>query len=169
MDPLMLNQLLALMEEQGKVMADLAVLSKKKSQVLVDGNIPELDILLRGEQALIWQMGRLEERRFQAQIALSRQLGVHASQLTLEKLLTAISPEHGERCKAVATQYAQAAGELSQVNQLNTELIQQAMAYVDFSLQLLGATAPAAGQVYSPRGPRAGTADGKVKRLDSKA
>lgn len=169
MDPLTLNQLLALMEEQGKVMADLTALSRKKSQVLVDGNIPELDILLRGEQALIWQMGRLEERRFQAQVALSRQLGIHASQLTLERLITLVSPEHGDRCKAVATHYGQVASELAQVNQLNTELIQQAMAYVDFSLQLLGATAPAAGQVYSPRGPRPGSTDGKVQRLDSKA
>jgi flagellar biosynthesis/type III secretory pathway chaperone len=168
MDPQRLIQLLALMEEQVKVMSDLTLLSKKKSLVLVDGNIEELDILLRGEQALIWQMGRLEERRLARQIELSADLGLHPSQLTLEKLLAVVPAEYGPRCEAVAQQYGEQAQTLTQANQLNTELVQQAMAYVDFSLQLLGARGPASAQVYSPHGQRDGK-DAKLRRLDNKA
>ncbi len=167
MDPQALSQLLALMEEQVKVMADLTALSKKKSQLLVDNKIEELDVLLRGEQALLWQMGRLEEKRFQAQMMVAAQIAIHPSQLTLERLVKAVSPEQGARCQEVAQRYGETAGELTHVNQLNTELIQQAMAYVDFSLQLLGASNPAAAQVYSPKGPRTGP-DGKHRRLDNR-
>lgn len=167
MEPQLLTQLLALMEEQVKVMADLTTLSKKKSQVLVDGKIDQLDVLLRGEQALMWQMGRLEERRFQAQMAVASQLGIHPSQLTLERLVNLVSTEQAARCREVAQLYGDAAGELTHVNQLNSELIQQAMAYVDFSLQLLGASNPTAAQVYSPKGPRPGP-DGKLRRLDNR-
>jgi flagellar biosynthesis/type III secretory pathway chaperone len=166
MDPLRLNQLLAIMEEQTKFMGDLTALSKKKSVVLVDGNLNELDILLRGEQALVWQLGRLEERRFQMQTEVAAQMGIHPSQLTLEKLLTAVPEGFDERCRVVAQQYGDTALELTQVNQLNTELIQQAMAYVDFSLQLLGGRGPG-GQVYSPTGQR-GPQDGKLRRLDNR-
>jgi flagellar biosynthesis/type III secretory pathway chaperone len=168
MDPQRLNQLLAIMEEQVKIMSDLTLLSRKKSQVLVDGNLEELDILLRGEQALIWQMGKLEERRFSLQVELAASLGLHPGQLTLEKLLAAVPAEFGPRCESVAKQYGEQATTLSQVNQLNTGLVQQAMAYVDFSLQLLGARGAASAQVYSPQGQRDGK-DGKLRRLDNKA
>lgn len=167
MDPQRLNQLLAIMEEQTKIMGDLTALSKKKAQVLVDANLDELDILLRGEQALVWQLGRLEERRFQQQAAVAADIGIHSSQVTLERLLTDVPEGYGNRCDEVARQYGETAKELTQVNQLNTELIQQAMAYVDFSLQLLGGRGPATGQVYSPRGQQ-GPADGKLRRLDNR-
>lgn len=167
MDPQTLNQLLALMEEQAKVMADLAALSKKKSEVLVAGNIPQLDLLLRGEQALIWQMGRLEERRFQLQVLLAAQMGIHPSQLSLERLVQSVGPDYAGRCQEIAEHYGRVAGDLSEVNQLNSELIQQAMAYVDFSLQLMGGRGPAGAQVYSPQGSQR-NADGKLRRLDNR-
>lgn len=167
MDPLSMGQLLAVMEEQVKIMSDLTALNKKKSQVLVDGSLDELDVLLRGEQALIWQMGRLEERRFRLQMEVAEQLGVHPSQLTLERLLQVVPAEYGDRCRQVAEQYGDTARELTQVNQLNNELIQQAMAYVDFSLQLLGGRGAASAQVYSPSGSR-GQPDPKLRRLDNK-
>lgn len=169
MDPQTLNQLLTLMDEQVKVMADLTALSKKKSEVLVDGNIEELDVLLRGEQALIWQMGRLEDKRFHLQMDLASQLQIHPSQLTLEKLRKSVPADLATRCDAVAERYGATAGELSQVNQLNSELIQQAMAYVDFSLQLMGAGKPTAGQVYSPQGPKPAPTGPSRRRLDDRA
>lgn len=167
MDPQTLNQLLAIMEEQIKILADLTALGKKKAQVLVDGNLNELDILLRGEQALVWQMGKLEERRFQKQIELAAQMGVHPGQLTLERLVTDAPEEYAARCKAVGERYGETATELANANHLNAELIQQAMAYVDFSLQLFGARGPAAGQVYSPQGYR-GQQGAKLRRLDNR-
>lgn len=167
MDIQTLNQLLTVMEEQLKVMSDLTALSKKKSQILVDGQMDQLDILLRGEQALIYQMGRLEERRFQLQLELAGQLDIHASQLTLDHLLKSITSEHQDRCKKIAEQYTGVARDLNQSNQLNAELIQQAMAYVDFSLQFLGASAPSSAKTYSSKGQR--PTDGKLRRLDNRA
>lgn len=161
-----LNQLLTVMEEQMKVMDDLTALGQKKSQALVDGKIEQLDVLLRGEQALIWQMGRMEERRFKLQLELAAQMRIHPSQLTLEKLMTNVAADQAERCEAVAQKYGKSAGALSQTNQLNSELVQQAMAYVDFSLQLLGGSGRSAPQIYSSQG-RVGP-DGKRSRLDNR-
>lgn len=167
MDPQRLTQLLAVMDEQVKYMADLTALSQRKSQLLVEGNLGELDVLLRGEQALVWQLGKLEERRFSLQVELAADLGVHPSQFTLERLLATIPPEYADRCRQVAGQYGEAATTLAEANQLNTELVQQAMAYVDFSLQMLGARGPASAQVYSPSGQR-DSRDGKLRRLDNR-
>lgn len=167
MDPQRLSQLLATMEEQVKFMTDLTALSQKKSAILVDGNLDELDILLRGEQALIWQMGKLEERRFRLQVEIAAELGLHPSQLTLDRLVQSVPPEYAARCQDVAERYGASATTLTQANQLNTELVQQAMAYVDFSLQLLGARGPATAQVYSPQGQR-DAKTGALRRLDNR-
>lgn len=167
MDPQRLTQLLAVMDEQIKYMTDLTALSSKKSQLLVEGNLDELDILLRGEQALVWQLGKLEERRFQLQFELAAALRIHPGQLTLERLLAEVPSEFADRCRQVAGQYGEAATTLAEANKLNTELVQQAMAYVDFSLQMLGARGPASAQVYSPTGQR-DSRDGKLRRLDNR-
>ncbi|HYF93336.1 MAG TPA: flagellar protein FlgN [Symbiobacteriaceae bacterium] len=167
MDPQRLNLLLAAMEEQVKIMSDLSALSQKKSLLLVDGNLDELDILLRGEQALIWQMGKLEERRLRLQAEIAAEMRIHPGQLTLERLVADVPSELAPRCQNVAETYGQTAKRLMEVNQLNTELVQQAMAYVDFSLQLLGARGPATAQVYSPQGYR-DQRDAKLRRLDNR-
>lgn len=167
MDPQRLNQLLATMEEQTKIMSDLRALSQKKSLLLVDGNLDELDILLRGEQALIWQMGKLEERRFRLQAEIAAELRIHPGQLTLERLIASVPPDFGPRCQSVAEAYGDIAKALTEANQLNTELVQQAMAYVDFSIQLLGGRSPATAQVYSAQGYR-DQRDGKLRRLDNR-
>ncbi len=167
MDPQVLQQLLALMEEQVKVMSDLAELSRKKSHLLVDGELEGLDVLLRGEQALILQLGRLEDRRFRLQTDLAAQLGIHPSALTLETLLQKVPPAYADRCRQVAEGYSKAADELAHLNHLNADLVQQAMAFLDFSLQLLGVREPPSGRVYSPKGQRTQPGGG-LRRLDNR-
>jgi flagellar biosynthesis/type III secretory pathway chaperone len=161
------QQLLALMEEQVKLIEDLTELSKRQSQVLVNGKLDELDVLTGGAQAVIWKLGKLEEKRFELQTAVAAELGIHPSQLTLSRLHAALPPDLAERSIALAEAYGAATQELSRVNQLNVDLTQQAMAYVDFSLQLLGASTPS-GSVYSPTG-RGPQGSEPRRRLDSKA
>lgn len=161
-----LHQLLTIMDEQARVMDDLSVLGRKKSQALVAGKMDQLDVLLRGEQALVFQMGRLEERRLNLQLEMAAQLGIHSSQLTLDRIVQGVPDDDAVRCREVAEHYGRTAGELAETNQLNTELIQQAMAYVDFSLQLLGARGASTAQVYSPHG-RTGS-DSNRRRLDNR-
>lgn len=167
MDAQALEQLLRLMEEQVTLIQDLTELSKRQSQVLVNGKLDELDTLTQGAQAVIWKLGKLEERRFDLQRTVAASLGIHPSQLTLSRLHGALPPELAVRSTALTDSYESATQELVRVNQLNVDLTQQAMAYVDFSLQLLGASGPGS-SIYSPtgRGPQGGE---PRRRLDNKA
>lgn len=167
MDEKALQQLLGLMEEQVKLIQDLTELSKRQSQVLVTGQLDELDTLTGGAQAVIWKLGKLEEKRFNLQTAVAAGLGIHPSQLTLSRLHAALPPDLAQRSTALADAYGAATQELVRVNQLNVDLTQQAMAYVDFSLQLLGASTPS-GSVYSPTG-RGPQGNEPRRRLDNKA
>lgn len=167
MDEKALQQLLGLMEEQVKLIHDLTELSKRQSQVLVNGKLDELDALTGGAQAVIWKLGKLEEKRFDLQSVVAAGLGIHPSQLTLARLHEALPSDLAERSSAVLEAYGTATQELVRVNQLNVDLTQQAMAYVDFSLQLLGASAPS-GSVYSPTG-RGPQGNEPRRRLDNKA
>jgi flagellar biosynthesis/type III secretory pathway chaperone len=168
MHPQTLPLLLDIMEEQLKVMNDLMLISTKKSQVLVDGNLPELDVLIRGEQALVWHMGRLETKRFHLQMQVAGEMDCHPTEVTCARLVELAPPQEAARCERISETYGTSAKELMERNRLNSELIQQAMSYVDYTLQFLGATDSASGQVYSPRGNRDGK-EAKLRRLDNRA
>lgn len=162
-----LSDLLVVMETQLQIMEDLTALCRKQSQVLVKGGLEELDILLQGEQALIWRMGRLEERRFHLQRAVAASMGVHPASLTLERLLSDCPTTHTSRCREIAQRYGSLAEELLEANQQNAELLKQAMAFVDFSMQAMGARDHSHGKVYSPRG-KQGSTGGPIRRLDNR-
>lgn len=167
MDVTLLQQLLGLMEEQVKLLQDLLEVGKRQTQVLVVGKLDELDTLTGGAQALIWKLGKIEEKRFAHQATVAAAMGIHPSQLTLSRLHAALSTEMAERCTALSDAYTAATQELVRVNQVNVDLTQQAMAYVDYSLQLMGASAPS-GTVYSPTG-RGPQGHEPRRRLDNRA
>jgi flagellar biosynthesis/type III secretory pathway chaperone len=162
-----LSNLLVVMETQLQIMEDLTALCRKQSLVLVTGGLEDLDILLQGEQALIWRMGRLEERRFHLQREVAASMGIHPAGLTLERLLSDCPTAQTPRCREIAQRYGSAAGELMEANQQNAELLKQAMAFVDFSMQAMGARDHTHGKVYSPRGNQGPTA-APTRRLDNR-
>jgi flagellar biosynthesis/type III secretory pathway chaperone len=167
MDVTLLQQLLGLMEEQVKLLQDLIELGKRQSTVLVSGKLDELDTMTGGAQALIWKLGKIEEKRFALQAAAAAVLGIHPSQLTLSRLHEALPADLAARSTALSDAYGGATQELVRVNQLNVDLTQQAMAYVDYSLQLFGASMPS-GTVYSPTG-RGPQGQEQRRRLDNRA
>jgi flagellar biosynthesis/type III secretory pathway chaperone len=161
------RQMMGVMEEQLRVIDDLTAVGKKKSEVLVGGDLQRLDILLRGEQALIWHMKQLEERRFRLAVAMASQMGTHPSALTLDSVIAGLPDDDRAECKTVVNRFSRTAEELAEVNQLNADLVQQAMAYVDYTLQAFGAGRRSTGKVYSPAGPQ-GLRERKLHRLDNR-
>lgn len=166
MDLNALNRLLTVMEGQAALMDSLVELGRAAAAVLVAGDLPRLEGYLRGEQALIWQIGRLEERRFHLQQEVAASLQLHPGALTLQRLLQQCPPAEASRCQTVADRFSTVVGELARVNQLNGELIQQAMAFVDFAIAALGGR-ETGGQIYSPEGSK-GQAESRLRRLDSR-
>jgi hypothetical protein len=101
-------------------------------------------------------------------VQVAGEMDCHPTEVTCARLVELAPPHEAARCQQISETYGTSARELMERNRLNSELIQQAMSYVDYTLQFLGATDSASGQVYSPRGNRDGK-EAKLRRLDNRA
>lgn len=126
-----------LLEEQATIYGALLDLSRRKQRVLAQGSLDELERITRAEEALLWQAGRLEERRTSVQEELALDLHQEPGAASLAELLERLRDEERERCSGLCDRLREVSAELQAVNELNMRLIQQALSYVNFSLQAL--------------------------------
>ncbi|MCG0239908.1 MAG: flagellar protein FlgN [Firmicutes bacterium] len=149
------------LQEQLAVLRDLVAVGEKMSEVLVQGRPEDLETLVSGQQALVWRLGRLEEKRAQVQSQLGTLDGRPATELTLSEL-QALAPEAEKAPLAeLSAGLADAAASLREVNERNRALLQGALAYTEFALQLLRPDAGSgAAATYSPQGRPGGTGSG---------
>ncbi|BDG61745.1 flagellar protein FlgN [Caldinitratiruptor microaerophilus] len=147
------RELMEAMEAQLSILDDLLAIQRKKTDVLVAGRADELEVLVRGEQVLIWRLARAEERRQHLQEALAGALGIPPQELTLRRLVEEAGADLRQPLEAIQDRYARTVTELQKCNSLNHDLIQNALAYVDFALSLLQGPPPQ-GDTYTPDGRR---------------
>jgi len=147
----------ALLEEQATVYAALLDLSRRKQRVLTQGGLDELSRITRAEEALLWQAGRLEERRTALHGELSRHFNLDPGAVDLQSLPARLDGAERERCSEVLDHLRTVSSELEATNEVNTRLIQQALSYVNFSLQAL-ARLGGGGATYAPGAALAGQA-----------
>lgn len=166
-----IEQMLVVVEQQINLLRDLSAMAERKSRVLVKGDMQALDTLIKGEQTLTYKLGRLEEQRFSLQAQIARAEDMPPEALSLEEIISRVPAELAQRCSAVAEEFAKAVDNLQFHNQVNSELAQQAMAFTEYNLQILGAREASKGATAYTPGPRGPgqRRQGDVKRLDGRA
>lgn len=145
------EELLTLMEEQLIVLEDLAQVQGKMSELLAQGRIVELDVLLKGNQVLLWRLSRLEDRRFRVQEWLATQHNLSVGEFNLSRL-TETAPNHlRPRITELRQAYSAAVEQMQSQGRRNSQLLQQGLACLDVIKRLVeGATS--AGTAYRPGG-----------------
>ena len=161
-----LSDLAALMDAQVGMLDDLCELGRKKTALLVDNDLTGLEAVVKAEQTLLWKIGRLEERRFRQQVLLAGDQGPEAARLN--DLVRVAPAELRQRLAALQERYGRNVTELGRLNETNRRLIEQALSFVDFTLELI-AIARGSGQTYTGKGKRKPVADKGQPVLDSRA
>ncbi|MCL6450625.1 MAG: flagellar protein FlgN [Acetobacteraceae bacterium] len=163
------DRLARVLDEQVELYGALLELSRRKQRVLVEGGLQDLERLVEAEQALLWRAGKAEERRLALQDELLGELGLPAGgRVTLSQLLQRLDGSTAERYREVAGRLKALVAELVALNAANTELVNQALAYVRFSLRSLarlGGEPP----TYRPPGSPQAAAGGPSRVLNHKA
>lgn len=157
-----IDDLEQLLGEQSKIYQALVDLSKRKRELIIKGGTAEFERLMSGEQALLWQAGRLEERRFAIQQRLAESFGMQPGDLTLITLAARCTPEQAGRLRNLQKSLVDTIGELGRLNEINTALLKKALGYVNAALGTLAQKGPPAA-AYSPSGARA--AGGETRRI----
>lgn len=125
-------------------------LSEQKQKVLIAANSQELEKIVKQEDSLLVQISKLEKMR---ETIIQEILVVHSAQdteISLEALKKIAKPDVREQLEAFSKELKQIIDQLGPLHTLNAELIQQALGFIDYNVNVLSQIA--VGPAYASGG-----------------
>lgn len=144
------RELIEALEETLALYRHMLELSESKKNVLVRGKPAELEAINREEEALLIKGSELEHRRAKATAFLVTAWDLTNTNPSLDELAELAMPDDGERLRTLKQEFAATLKELSRLNAVNAKLTEQALAFVNYNLNLL--TRRQAEPTYAPTG-----------------
>jgi flagellar biosynthesis/type III secretory pathway chaperone len=130
------DNLVELLEDQKKIYEELLGLGKLKQTELVKGSIEVLESLNKREEMLIFQIGRLEEDRFQCTNDIIKMYGLEEN-TSLRELVKAAPVEIQEQLDEIQKAMTELLIQMEKINSENIELIKQSLRFIQFSLDTI--------------------------------
>jgi hypothetical protein len=124
-----------------QMLDNLAELGLTKQQMIIRGQIQELDKLIHQEGIIVSNLEKLEGARFKLQAEIAVQWNEAAPELSAARLLEHLKLENSQyysTCKEQTELLARNLTRLKAINQENDELINQSLDYIDVMQSLLG-------------------------------
>jgi flagellar biosynthesis/type III secretory pathway chaperone len=146
----MWDNLISLMAEIVAVYRLILEVSRKKKQALISARVEELEVLIKQEENLILQIGKKEAVRRKIAVDLASVYALPPEEFNLAKAKELGGAEVAAKLQALEDELASIISDLTPLNKTNSELIQQSLNYVNYSLNLL--TQNSAGTNYAERG-----------------
>jgi len=145
----MINQFIDILSEQTLRCEELLGLAKEKKDVIIKNDIDELQKITNLENMVISQNNRLERTRTALLKDIAEVLGKRGQDMDLKALLEAMEGqaeqqplrEAGEKLRGILA-------ELKEANEFNASLIQNALEYIDYSLNVIRTSEQLEGPEY---------------------
>ncbi|MBP2651812.1 MAG: FlgN protein [Firmicutes bacterium] len=125
-------------------------LSKAKREALVEVKTQKLESITQQEELLIIKVGKLEVAREKIMVEIAQENGLELEVLTLSKLEDLAENGQAEQLAKLAGDFDRIMTELVPLNRLNTELIEQALGFINFNINVLAQST--ALSTYAPQG-----------------
>jgi flagellar biosynthesis/type III secretory pathway chaperone len=131
------NELTKALKKESGIYRDLLDIAKKKTNIIVEGKVQELETVTRLEQQLVGRTAGIEESREETAGKIAEELGLSSEEITLTMLSEHLEDEQAQELEKQRTQITDILSELKKTNQLNARLIKNSLDYIDFSINLL--------------------------------
>lgn len=132
----MINELANILEQEARVYDSILNISRNKTKIIVEGKVTELENIVKLEQSLVLQIGRLENLREEIVEKCAEQLGVNPSDITVSELVKHLKGDHAKKLKASQQKMASTLSDLKNTNDLNSKLIKNSLDFINFSINL---------------------------------
>lgn len=157
----MIHQLLELLNEQAARYEELLGLSREKRDAVVANDLESLQKITHLENLLASQTQKLERKRLAVTKDIALVLNKREHDLSLNVLIEAMDgqPEQealAETGRRIRTTLA----ELSDINENNAALIQNALDYVEYSLNIIRSSVSQSPAYYTAKGDELGNSAG---------
>jgi len=162
-----LNQLCDILEQEIKIYNTILEKSKEKTDIVVSGRVNELDRIVKLEQSLVVQIGKLEQKREEVVLNIAGILNMDSNRLNIKQLIQSAPEEYQEKLEIYQKSLEDILGQLKDVNELNGKLIENALDYVEFSLNIM-TNASISGNIYEKEGSTKNNISGVKNLFDVK-
>ncbi len=163
----LMENLIDVLDKESSEYEVLLGLSRKKTPVIVSGNLEDLQKITDEEQELVGRINQLEKKRVEVTADIANVLNKDVETLKLKNLIAMLESRPMEQ-KALAEAHDKlqiAVRELKRANEQNSELLNNALEMVAFEMNLLQATKAAPETANYNRGAHsAGDTMGVVSR-----
>lgn len=136
-----LNELFAIVEKETEIYGSILKLSKEKTDIIVAGKVSELENMVKVEQALMFEIMKLEDQRESVLEKVAAHINVKKDDFNLSILMQHLEPSLKEKVSVYQKKMVGVMDDLKNTNELNSKLIKQALEYVDFSLNVMTSAA----------------------------
>lgn len=160
------KNIIEILKKEHSYYKDLLELSNKKKSIVVEGKVAELDKIVRVEQNMIFDLGQLEKQREKELQSLCQALKLdgRATITELSKLL----PEHlAKQLGEVQNDMKETIANLQNVNNVNGELIQQSLEYIEYTVNMITSSGSTS-SLYDDLKPSNSGASNKRRLFDTK-
>jgi len=144
------EELLTVLHKMLSVYEAILNLSQEKHKILVAAKSSELEKVTKQEEMLILQIGKLEDAREQLVGKLMMAHGITDGDFSLAELREIAKPDVVEQLEIFGKKFGSIMEEMVPLNNLNTELIKQALGFINYNMNLLSQTA--VGPTYAAKG-----------------
>lgn len=142
-----IHGLLSILEDEYRIYQTLHDLALKKKEVLIEGKVNELDEIVRTEQACIAAVSKLEDER-EEWLKEHEMTGME----DIHEVLENNSDEEKRQLSDFQERFKKLLQEVADVNEHNQALIEQALEYIEFSINLIGDALTSDNTTYEKRG-----------------
>ncbi|HWR56543.1 MAG TPA: flagellar protein FlgN [Negativicutes bacterium] len=119
------------------VYQNLASLAKEKTNILVQGDVQKLDALLTQETELLIGAGKLEKQRAGLIAEWGRAAGWTTGEITTQSIMSQIEESSRTAMEGKVRELKRVLDEIRALNKTNSELIEQSLQFVNYSLELM--------------------------------
>jgi len=138
------NSLLSVLEEEKRILDDLAAVAAEEQEALVSAEINSMEKILAKKEGVVYRLAGTESKRVKVVRELSNRLGL-GEKSTLKQIASRLGGEVAERLVKAGSEVAEATGRADRLNRLNAYLIGTSMQFVDrFLNRLIGWQNPSA-------------------------
>jgi flagellar biosynthesis/type III secretory pathway chaperone len=146
------DNIISILKEEYGYYKDILELSKSKKKIITEGKVGELDKIVKLEQNMILNIGQLEKKREEEVSKLCSILGVKHDKITVSEIAKVIQEEQKNELEKVQSELLEILSELKSVNDLNGQLLEQSLEYIDYSINLIAGSGMETGSLYEDIG-----------------
>lgn len=161
-----LNELIAILEEQRGHQAALVALSEQKTQAITDGDAAALHGIVEEEKAILAQIKAVEKRQGRCVHGLAEAMGLPEHEVRMSLIIEKASGPQREALIGIREELTVLIEKQLKHNEINMKLLQMNLDYVQFLLNT--ATNQKTGATYGQGGSIQKTAGAARQLLDRK-